>query len=743
MKVFRNFLIYNHITELIIISIVLLLFSFSFYVQSQGFHLAFIDTDDYMRVVRTREFFQNYDLCNNTIWRCNVPYGCSLHWTRFYDFFIIIPAFLLSFFFDSINTSTDYVCFFISPIVRIVTAFVFLKMLHKNKILGRDNAFLCLIIFAVQPIITTYGGFGRPDHHAFIVLFVILFLAQYFKASRSGFKKHYIGTARLTTLCLWISPETLIPLLLADGVAFLCALAEKGEGHRRDIFRFIFLKNLETIKYIEFLLIFSYIALFFSYSNLNFITDIIDNGIIEISLAMEFMRDYFRPLRNAVCAEIINPKSENTPAITNLRKLIFLLIYSIALFVLCRFLPIYYDEISIVHWGLYVFSIYFLGMLLTAEKKDITGTFYDVFLVICGALIFLFMFPKFLLGMGADVTPYVKEIWLNRVNEMRSPLENGDALLYILHVLFVFIAVFSTLREIFIKRSVKKSAGKQQKKSVEEGGRGNATIATNRTFAWILLSALSLTYVFFAGFAGRMLLYSSLFSLPLIVNLCMNSKYFSWGNKNVLRIILAVFMSAFYTIVAAAFSKDNLENKNNCSVLKNETNENREGNDTKESEEQSYSKRDFFSELDRISSVPKTIMAHSNSGPALLYYTKHCVVGAPYHRQQEGIISSYEVMEAPYDEKKIKEILKETGSSYIFVEYCNVNKLKKGDKQENNKRKRITKVSLPERTSAGRPSLSKMILEGRIPEWLEKMKMSEAFDKRGALVRVREEAGEQ
>jgi hypothetical protein len=92
------------------------------------------------------------------------------------------------------------------------------------------------------------------------------------------------------------------------------------------------------------------------------------------------------------------------------------------------------------------------------------------------------------------------------------------------------------------------------------------------------------------------------------------------------------------------------------------------GNTTEEEKsDRGYSKNELFRELDNISSAPVVIMAHLDEGPALLYYTKHSVVGAPYHRQEAGIISSHIVMGEKFNEPAVaREILK-TNSSYIFA----------------------------------------------------------------------------
>lgn len=656
----------QHKTELIILSIVVLFCSASLYMQMKGLYLDFIDTDDYMRVVRIREFFQNHDLYNNVIERCNVPYGCSLHWTRFYDFFIIIPSYLLSFFTTSINTAIDYVCFCISPIIRIATAFVFLKMLHDNDIMNRDNAFLCVVLFAAQPLIIAYGNFGRPDHHAFIVLFMVLFLAQYLRAAQSSFKKHYISTARLTALCIWISPETLIPLLLADGIAFLYGLKNFGKDEKsRNIYQFVFAKNLEILKCIEILLIFSCLGRPAGRTLLK------SGGIIA---TMELMRYFF----------VFSRKTKN-----KILQFSWILLFLVSSFILRELLPIYYDEISVVHWGLYASATYFFWPL--PRKIDDKVVPFDVFCAAAGVSTFLFMFPKFLLGMGADVSPYVKQIWLSKVNEMQSPFNSGDTFLYILHASFVVAAVCSKFYDLFKKRY---------------------TNDLSKTFFWLFFSGLSAIYIIFAGLANRMLLYSSLFSLSLVVDLCMNNTYFS-GLKRGIRIFSAAFMTIFFMIFAAAISGDDVEEKENIA----EKTEKTSASEDKEKEKE-YSTRELLTELDHISPVPVVIMAHSNDGPSILYYTKHCTIGAPYHRQQEGIISSYEVMQAPYDEEKVKKIVKETGTSYIFIKVPKVDQ-KKGKKDN--------KVA----------SLPQLILEKKIPEWLEKVRMSEKFEEEAIVVKVK------
>jgi hypothetical protein len=114
-----------------------------------------------------------------------------------------------------------------------------------------------------------------------------------------------------------------------------------------------------------------------------------------------------------------------------------------------------------------------------------------------------------------------------------------------------------------------------------------------------------------------------------------------------------------------------------------------------------YTEQELFKEIDNLSNDPVVIMAHTNDGPKILYHTKHSVVGASYHRQVQGIISSYKVMEDKYDEKTVKDIIKTTGSSYIFIRKGQYKKTK---------------------------SLPKMIMENALPSWIEIVNLPPKFN---------------
>lgn len=640
----EKYWIRQHRFELLIMAIIPLFISASMYLQIYGFRIEFTDTDDYMRVVRIRDFFESFDWSNNVIKRCNVPFGCSLHWTRFYDFFLIIPSYFLSFFTDSINTAIDYVCFCIGPLIRITTAFVFLRILQK--FFSPENAFLGCILFIVNPIIAINGIFGRPDHHSFILLFVIVFLYKFVLASESNFSKHYISTARLSAICIWISPETLIPLLLLDAILCLYSFTQR-KNSQKHIFRFLYMKNMGIALYI---------------------------GLILLG-ANQFTKNFsFAAVLVSILGFVfyINKARKNDHSDEDYNKYAYLIFLMWLIVGLHNISPMYYDEISIVHFTLYICVASFFNIFTYTIHKNFYTDILFFGLLIAG--IFLSKYPDFIYGMSANISPYAKKVWLSKVGEMRSPIATGNEAFYVMHFFFVVLAAFCKCCEIF---------------------RGTYKKQPYAIIFWGFTIVTALIYLIFAGLANRMLLYSFTFSLPLLVDFGMNGFWREKFNRFT-KIVITFFMTTLFIFVAALIDGED---------------EDSTGNNAKNK----YSTRELFTVVDNLSKIPVVIMAHSNDGPMILYYTKHSAVGAPYHRQEQGIISSYEVMENAYSEQKIKNVLRETGAAYIFVRKSQLSK----DKGQG-------------------PNLSEMIINGNYPNWLQPVKLPAKFSDI-AIAKVRKE----
>lgn len=514
------------ISFLILTSIIISGFN---YLNLNGPHISFIDTDDYMRILRILEFFKNFDLTNNVITRSNVPFGCELHWTCFYDFFIIIPSYILNLFLQNIKEAVVYISFFITPIVKI--SFILIAYKIAQKITTPYAAFIIGICFASHPLLIPYCSFGRPDHHAFIFLFTMLSMYFLVSADSQNFKKYHLELAIVSMLAIWISPETLIPLLLTDFILFIYALKNL------DISKFLFKKNT----------------------------------IITICIF---------PL-------IFSPKGT----------------------------LIEYDRISIVHFSLYAFSALFFRFLISHKDESLKNKLLK--LGIIGAILvglFLVLYPKFFYGMAADVPEIAKKYWLRRVGEMKSIFEYHEELFYSLYLLI--LASASVLK---IKETSKK---------------------TPFQISWNIFIANAVIYTIFGAFSYRMMPPSALFSIFIIIE-TINSKY-TQKFPRILRLAAVLTMSPFLLFLTSTFMYG--ENKT----------------------QQTYTKLELYEFLDKLSNKPVVILAKESFGPEILFYTKHSVVAAPYHRQTDGIMRAYYVLEAPFDEKCARKIVNLTNAKYLL-----------------------------------------------------------------------------
>ncbi|GHT97659.1 hypothetical protein FACS1894126_2130 [Alphaproteobacteria bacterium] len=158
------------------------------------------------------------------------------------------------------------------------------------------------------------------------------------------------------------------------------------------------------------------------------------------------------------------------------------------------------------------------------------------------------------------------------------------------------------------------------------------------------------------------------------------------SSSRIIRITLALFLTigVFFTAIIA----DNIKSTGKTIT-----------------KERKYTAIELYKEIDNLSDTPVVIMAFLDDGPKLLHYTKHSVVGAPYHRQQQGIISSHKVMSGVFSEKTVGQILLDTNVSYIFIKKTHY------------------------KYNKARGSLADLIAHNiNIPSWISIVKLPEKFD---------------
>lgn len=566
--------------------------------------LVFGDPDDYMRLVRMHEWFSGGGFFDTTIARANSPFGGDMHWTRFYDLFWFFPVKIVEFFVKDIKTAVAYVGFVISPIFAIFSSIIFFRLMQY--LMEKRNAFIASALFLGNNYIIIQTTLGRPDYHAFLIFMVLLYTLMLTALVMKDFKsrKLLISTAIVTSLCIYASPETLIPLLLSELILF--AFSFKNE----DIFECLKKKNKYT-----------FIALFALF--------VLNNPAMDT----EQMRLL---VLNMICVFGMSRREEKTASKNLLDYFLILLINIFCFFILWKHAD--YDKLSLVHVILYfdiamfykVSSTY--NMLTLSEKLKrfliIGSVFFVMFSIVC---------PKFFLGMEANVDAYAKKVWLTKVEEMQSPL-SGD-----FFYSFLFSLVISIMACLYKTYSLYR-----EKKYV-----------SRETIVWTLFLTIGFVYTIFGCMAFRMISYSVIFTTPIVVDFIMNGKFFAKFSR-VLRLLFAiwVFFTPQLLLVYAS----------NKTVLEENTLNARLSSKEKSKENFATNERDIYKLMDALSDNPVTILASINVGPRLLWFTKHRIVASPYHRHTNGIIAEYEILRNKFNAETVKKYLLNTKTEYILID---------------------------------------------------------------------------
>ena len=368
----------------------------------------YFDTDDYMTIVWVRDFFHHWDLSNHIIMRANVPFGGDMHWTRIYDFFLIIPSYILNLFIGNINKSTEYVGLLISPVIKCVTIVVLFDF-FKKTMTSRTAAFLAALIFAIHPAINYINMFARPDHHAFIMMMMVVYIHYLAEICRSDFKDKIasIKAGITVALCVWTSPETLIFLLISETVLFLCVHNDVQK------LQALYQKNVVTTCAIGVI-----VLLFCKF-------DIID----------------------IVCFTALSAVSYFTLKKFHLWHLFVFIFLGV---VIATFPQVEYDKISVVHLVLYICSTIFFGIAKLSDafwKKCSFGCTIGV--------AFILFFPKFFYGMEGGMSEALKTVWLaEKVDEMKSPFHFGliPSAFFAMYMAIASVAIYNKIYDLTTKK---------------------------------------------------------------------------------------------------------------------------------------------------------------------------------------------------------------------------------------------------------------------------------------------------
>lgn len=457
----QNHYLFNKKNEVLLIAISLIscFMSYAFrhyYIIFTGdFSMRFADPDDYMMLVRLRDFFIYGDLSYSLINRVNVPFGTDIYWSRIYDFFLIPVIWFLDLFVNSISKSIEYVAFFTSPVMKSALSIIIFKFLRK--LMAESDAFLGALLFAIIPSLGEISEFGRPDHHMFIMILELMYLYSLSNIIKNNFvcNDDYIKSALISALCVWASIETLPLILLAEAAMFL-----------------FFCKN---IKILETLYKKTIITALIIGTIVFFLFPLTLNNIVEFA-SISLM---------AVVAFFCKSK-----------KLHLIVLVTLVLFFIKND-SFAYDKISIMHFILYLCASLFLLINIMSFKyvsKHIIKFSLTIGLIFIAVL--LYRYPKFLLGIEGEASDFLRIAWFPKIDDLLSPLSSKfTAGCFCLSSIILFVAVYNKICVLINKKY------------------------ENIDVFWWILILLNIAYFFFSCMVCRSITTLVAISLPLILNL--------------------------------------------------------------------------------------------------------------------------------------------------------------------------------------------------------------------------------
>lgn len=500
-----------------------------------------METDTQMRLHRVENLHQNFDLNDHSLARSNSPYGTTLHWSRFLEALILLPALALAFFLP-FKTALLAVAAMFNPIVCGLALLGMLRILAELGKMPQSRVFVLLSPFAIPLFALAYRP-GVIDYHSLLAACLIWQLAFACRLSTGNLRKiGWIGGIGIA-----LTPEYMLSM-----------------------------------------------------------------GVMIGWLVWQWLQSgNIRPWRTATlhcllvvtAALLLNipPESYFTPV---------------------------HDTVSIVHaslLGLTLLATFALqtGRLANWRVRFVAGS-------VAGAALLAAMywlFPDFWKGPFSSVSPEMKEIFLQHIYEMKSPLENLN--LFSMAAWLVGLAALPYL--------VQQCRANNPNRAVYQ-----LITLLLVLFACLLISKARWHYYF-----------SSLSVLALALWLDgLLARHSGWEKRQMVLVVVA-FLAVPFAFTALAAGQQS---------------------EVKASAELECD-RALLSHVyaNRLPDVkdgqPMTIAAPANYGSDILFHTPHYVLSGNYHRNTEGYLALHHLLHAE-NVPAAREIAEERGIDLLL--YCAV-----------------------------------------------------------------------
>lgn len=134
-------------------------------------HGALPDGDNYLWLVRVRQYLDGGSWASSIITGMDTPYGLDMHWTHPLDIFILALYAPLSLFMPM-----DSALFWAGASVPVLLFLIFSAALYwaVRPLLPRGEAFILLFLSLAYPVLMAYSMLGRADHNYLILTSMVL-----------------------------------------------------------------------------------------------------------------------------------------------------------------------------------------------------------------------------------------------------------------------------------------------------------------------------------------------------------------------------------------------------------------------------------------------------------------------------------------------------------------------------------------------------------------------------------------
>lgn len=173
------------------------------------------DGDNYLWLVRVRQYLEGGSWDSSIITGMNTPYGVDMHWTHPLDIFILALYAPLSLFMP-----LDSALFWAGSTLPVLLFLMFSAALYwaVRPLLPRGEAFILLFMSLAYPALMAYSMLGRADHNYLILTSMVLAVGGMIRLlhapahQQSEQHRACIITAAACALGIWVSTE-FAPLL--------------------------------------------------------------------------------------------------------------------------------------------------------------------------------------------------------------------------------------------------------------------------------------------------------------------------------------------------------------------------------------------------------------------------------------------------------------------------------------------------------------------------------------------------